>query len=235
MCRSLSPRRFGCDAVHRTGGNKIVWYFCPCVRVCACVSLCVWLCVCLSLYVSNSFSIFLHLSPSLPPPPPFHRYLVSPNQRAAAASHALPVYDTPPERAAPRGAAERAGGELDFFATFAGGSDSFNLKRQWAIYDALRDPARGPLPDDEALMAALRARAAAEPPAALAAFGAKGSTDEYPAGVWDALPAEYRDSVCVRIAPAAVVALGSMSARLFIICLSSPWRLGLVRPYRGVL
>ena len=61
-----------------------------------------------------------------------------------------------------------AGNELDFFATFGGGSDPYNLKRQWRICDRLAPLLE--LPDDEEFMAALKDRAlrfaarSAEPP-----------------------------------------------------------------------
>ena len=51
------------------------------------------------------------------------------------------------------------------------------------------------LPDDEALMAALHTRAAHEHVALAASAADRGTTAEFPAGVFDELPAAFRDTV----------------------------------------
>lgn len=102
-------------------------------------------------------------------------YLASGNLESAARAHGLPVAYT-------------AANEVDFVATYGGGQDPFNLKRQWRVYDRLAPSLA--LPDDAEIMEALHARARAE---GVAKRGPLGTLDEYPAGIFDDLPRKYRD------------------------------------------
>ena len=109
-------------------------------------------------------------------------YLVSPNVRSAAAEHGLPLHLT-------------KGGEVDFFACYGGGSDPFNLKRQWRIFDRLAPSLR--LPADDVLIVKLREQARAEGVGCDGPTDVEctGTTDEYPAGVFADFPADYRDTI----------------------------------------
>ena len=116
-------------------------------------------------------------------------YLVSTNMVDAATHHELHITYT-------------SDGELDFYATYGGGSDPYNLKRQWRIYDRLAPSLE--LQPDDAVMAALHDRARRERVPFAKTDAELGDTGEFPAGVWPDLPKAYRDRVQGAYYPVAV-------------------------------